>query len=150
MTTTDPTAKEVVRRYTEEGYNEANPAVIEEMVADDVVVHGLHGTDGPVRGVDAYLEWAGDLLKAIPDAHAEIEALVAEEEGQEETAAVHWTMRGTQKRELGDLPATGEEFSMRALAFFRLEDGEIAEKWYNADELGMMEQLGLDVGPEEP
>lgn len=139
MATEAQTAKDVVRRYTEEGYNEGNPAVIEETVADDVVVYGLHGVDGPVRGIDAYLEWAGDLLRAIPDAHAEIEALVAEGN----MAAVHWRMSGTQEGELGDLPATGEQFEMRALAFFRLEDGKIAEKWYTADEVGMMEQLGL-------
>ena len=139
MATTEQTAKDVVRQYTEEGYNEGNPAVIEETVADDVVVHGLHGVDGAVRGRDAYLEWAGDLLAAIPDAHAEIESLIAEEN----TAAVHWTISGTQEGELGDLPPTGEEFSMRALAFFRIEDGKIAEKWYTADEVDMMEQLGL-------
>lgn len=134
-----PNCKGVVRRYTDEGYNEANPAVIEETVTEDVVVHGLHGVDGAVRGRDAYLEWAGDLLKAIPDAHVDIEALIAEEN----LAAVHWTMSGTQRGELGDLPATGEDFRIRALAFFRLEDGKIAEKWYNADETGMMEQLGV-------
>jgi steroid delta-isomerase-like uncharacterized protein len=136
---TAQTAKDVVRRYTEEGYNKGDPEAIEETVADDVVVHGLHGVDGPVRGVDDYLEWAGDLIKAVPDAHAEIEALIAEEN----TAAVHWTISGTQEGELGDLPATGEEFSMRALAFFRIEDGKIAEKWYNPDEATMMEQLGV-------
>jgi steroid delta-isomerase-like uncharacterized protein len=136
---TAQTAKDVVRRYTEEGYNEGDPTAIEETVADDVLVHGLHGVDGPVRGVDTYLEWAGDLLKAVPDAHAEIEALIAEDN----TAAVHWTISGTQEGELGDLPATGEEFSMRALAFFRIEDGKIAEKWYNPDEATMMQQLGV-------
>jgi hypothetical protein len=66
MATTDQTPKAVVRRYTEEGYNEGNPAVIEETMADDVVVHGLPGVDGPDRGIDAYLEWAGDLMEAIP------------------------------------------------------------------------------------
>lgn len=72
MATTDQTAKLVVRRYTEAGYNEGNPAVIEETVSDDVVVHGLPGVDGAVRGKDAYLKWAGNLLKAIPDAHARL------------------------------------------------------------------------------
>lgn len=91
-----------------------------------------------MRGVGAYLEWAGDLLKAIPDAHAEIEALLADEN----MAAVHWTMNGTQEGELGDLPPTGETFSMRALALFRLDDGQIAEKWFVADEVSMLEQLG--------
>lgn len=52
-------------------------------------------------------------------------------------------MRGTQKGELGELPPTGKEFSMRALTFFRFEDGKIAEKWFNADETGMVQQLGL-------
>lgn len=139
MATEAQTAKDVVRRYTAEGYNEGNPAVIEETVADDVVVHGLPMVDGPVRGRDAYLEWAGDLLKAIPDAHLEIEAVIAEGN----TAAVHWTINGTQKGEWGDLPATGEEFRIRALAFVRVEDGKVAEKWYNADETGLMEQLGV-------
>ncbi|NEU58774.1 ester cyclase [Halorussus sp. MSC15.2] len=139
MATEVQSVKDVVRRYTEDGYNDANPAIIEETVAEDVVVHGLPGADGPVRGVDAYLEWAGELLKAIPDAHAEIEALLAEEN----MAAVHWTMSGTQEGELGDLPPTGEPFSMRALALFRFEDGQIAEKWYVADEVSMLEQLGL-------
>lgn len=139
MATAEPSAKEVVRRYTEEGYNEGNPAVIEETLADDVVVYGLPGVDGPVRGIDAYLEWVGDLLKAIPDAHVDIESLIAEGD----TAAVHWIIGGTQKGELGDIPATGEQFNVRALAFFRLEDGEIAEKWYTADEVAMLEQLGV-------
>lgn len=139
MATADQTPKAVVRRYTEEGYNEGNPAVLEETMTDDVVVHGLHGVDGPLRGLDAYLEWAGELLEAIPDAHADIEALIAEDN----LAAVHWTMRGTPENELGDIPATGEEFSMRSLAFFRFEDGKIAEKWYNPDETSMRQQLGM-------
>lgn len=139
MATTEQTAKEIVRRYTEEGYNQGNPEVIEETMADDVVVHGLHGVDGAVRGIDAYLEWAGNLLKAVPDAHADIEALIAEGN----TAAVHWTISGTQEGELGDLPPTGEDFSMRALAFFRIEDEQIVEKWYNPDETSMHRQLGL-------
>jgi steroid delta-isomerase-like uncharacterized protein len=139
MATTEQTPKAVVRRYTEEGYNEGNPAVIEATMADDVVVHGLHGVDGPVRGIDAYLEWAGDLMEAIPDASVEIESLIAEGD----IAAVHWTLSGTQEGELGDLPGTGESFSMRALAFFRFEDNVIAEKWYNPDETSMMRQLGL-------
>lgn len=138
MATAERTAKEVVRRYTEDGYNEANPAVIEETMAEDVVVHGLHGVDGPVRGIDAYLEWAGGLLQAVPDANADIEALIAEGD----TAAVHWTISGTMEGELGDLPATGEEISIRALAFFRIEDGVITEKWYNPDEISMRRQLG--------
>lgn len=139
MATRERTAKAVVRRYTEEGYNEGNPAVIEETMRDDVVVHGLHGVDGPVRGIDAYLEWASDLLEAIPDAHVTIEALIAEGE----TAAVHWTISGTQRGELGDIPATGEGIDIRALAFFRLENGRIAEKWYNPDEISMRKQLGV-------
>lgn len=36
MATEAQTAKDVVRRYTEDGYNDANPAVIEDTVAEDV------------------------------------------------------------------------------------------------------------------
>jgi len=133
------TPKAVIRRYTDAGYNENNPAVIEETVTDDVVVHGLPGIEDTVRGVDAYLDWAGDVIRAIPDADVEIESLLSEDD----MVAVHWTMSGTMEDDLGDIPATGETFDVRALAIFRIEDGQIAEKWYNVDEVGMMEQLGL-------
>ncbi|WP_327051985.1 ester cyclase [Halomicrococcus gelatinilyticus] len=98
---TTPTA--VVRRYTDAGYNENNPAIIEETVADDVVVHGLHGVDAPVRGVAAYVDRAGDLLKAIPDAHAEIESLLSEDD----TVAVHRTKGGTMEGDRRDVRRPG-------------------------------------------
>lgn len=46
-------------------------------------MHGPHGVDGPVRGVDAYLERAGDLPWSVPDAHVEIESLLSEDDVME-------------------------------------------------------------------
>lgn len=139
MATIEETAKDVVRRYTEDGYNAADPEVIQETVADDVVVTGLPGTDGPVRGIEEYLKWASESLEAFPDFHGEIEELIAEGN----TVAVAWTLSATQEGAFGDIPATGESYSVDAQAIIHVEDGQIAEKRFVMDEAGMLEQLGV-------
>jgi steroid delta-isomerase-like uncharacterized protein len=139
MATTDETTKDLVRRYTEQGYNRANTDVIRETVADDVVATGLPQTDGPVQGIDEYLGWASMTFETFPDLHIELDELVAEGN----TAAVGWTIGATQEGPLGDIPATGESFSIDAQAIFRIEDGQIVEKRFVMDELGMLEQLGV-------
>lgn len=139
MATTEETAKDVVRRYTEEGYNSADAEVIQDTVADDVVVTGLPGTDGPIEGIEAYLNWASEMLETFPDFHGEIEDLIAEGD----TVAVAWTLSATQEGAFGDIPATGESFSVDAQATMHIEDGQIAEKRFVMDELKMLEQLGV-------
>lgn len=139
MATVEETAKEIVQRYTDEGYNQANPEVIADCVAEDVIMHGLHGVEGPLQGREAYLEWGAELLKAVPDAHVETDDLIVD--GNK--VAALWTISGTQEGELAGIPATGKSFEMEALSLFRIEDGVIAEKWYRPDELGMLQQLGV-------
>lgn len=139
MATTEETAKDVIRRYTEDGYNSADAEVLQETVADDVVVTGLPGTDGPVEGIEAYLDWASEMLETFPDFHGEVEELIAEGD----TVAVAWTISATQEGAFGDIPATGESFSVDAQATIDIEDGQIAQKRFVIDELGMLEQLGV-------
>lgn len=139
MATTGEPTKDTVRQYTEEGYNEADTDVIRETVADDVVVTGLPQTDGPVEGIDEYLGWASTMFETFPDVHIEMEELVAEGS----TAAVGWKISATQEGPLGDIPATGESYSVDAQAIMQIEDGQIVEKRFVMDELGMLEQLGV-------
>lgn len=139
MATVEKSVKEIVHRYTDEGYNDANTDAIADCVAEDVIVHGLPGVDGSLQGRDAYLEWAEEGMKGVPDLHLETEDLLAEEN----KAAVRWTVTGTQEGTVGELPATGESFEYEAFAIVRIEDDVIVEKWYRPDELGMMQQLGL-------
>lgn len=130
--------KQVIERYLE-AFNEQDVDALPETVAENVVVHGLIGVDGNVTNIDGYAEWGMALMNGIPDAHLELEDYF--EAGDK--VAARWTVTGTQENELFDMPATNEAFEITGLAIFRMEDGKIAEKWYQQDDLGMFQQTGL-------
>lgn len=129
---------EVIERYLQ-GFNEQDPTVLSEVVTEDVVVHGLFGVDGDVHGVDEYGEWAMSMLGGIPDADIEIQEYLE----TDNRVTVRWTVTGTHQNDLFGLPPTEESFEITGLAIFRMEDGKIAEKWYQQDDLGMLQQTGV-------
>jgi predicted ester cyclase len=49
--------------------------------------------------------------------------------------------------EFEGLPPTGKEIALDAFTVFRLVDGRIAEEWEIIDELGMMQQIGMELTP---
>ena len=130
--------RNVIDRYLE-GFNEQNLEALQETVAQDVVVHGLIGVDGDVNGIEEYGEWGMSMFSGIPDAHIEVGDYF--ESGNK--VASRWTLTGTHDGDLFDFPATGESFEISGLAIFRMEDGKIAEKWYQQDDLGMLQQTGI-------
>jgi steroid delta-isomerase-like uncharacterized protein len=141
--TTEGDHEAVVRRYIEKGYNEKDPGVLRETMTGDVVVHGLVGIDGPLEGIEAYGEYAAELMGAFPDVGGEIHDVVVS--GDRVTA--RWTIAGTHEGELFGIEPTGESIEVEGIALFRMEDGMIAEKCYRQDDLGMLEQLGLVEDP---
>lgn len=46
---------------------------------------------------------------------------------------------------LGVVPATGREVAIRTIDVLTLTDGKITRIWVNADELGLLRQLGAVV-----
>lgn len=145
MATAEQTPKEIVQRWINDGYNAGDLDVLRESVTEDVVFHGQPGVEGALEGREEYLDWAGGIAKALPDQKIEIHEMVSE--GDRVAARV--TLTATHEGPLGDIPPTGESFEVDALALIHTEDGQIAEKWFRLDELGMMRQLGLVEPPGE-
>ena len=83
----------LVRRYYEEAYNERNPALAHDLLAEHFVRHNVgaphrdqaHGDTDDVARVEAW-------LSAFPDLHISIEKLIA----TEDTVVVWNIWRGTQ------------------------------------------------------
>ena len=70
-----------------------------------------------------------------------------------DTVAVRLTERGTQDGEFVGMDPTGKEYAIQTMAFLRLEDGKVAERWVQPDTLGFVQQLGLnpeDLGTAMP
>lgn len=133
--------KEVIERYLD-AFNEQDTDALPETVTEDVVVHGLIGADGDVSGIEDYADWGMEMMSGLPDAHIELEDYF--ESG--DRVGARWTLTGTHEGDLFDLPPTGESFEISGLAIFRMDDGKIAEKWYQQDDLGMLQQTGIVEG----
>jgi predicted ester cyclase len=56
-------------------------------------------------------------------------------------------VRGTHQKELMGIPATGNQISIGAKNFLRVDRGRIAEHWVNSDGIGMLVQLGAIPPP---
>ena len=54
-----------------------------------------------------------------------------------------WTAEGTNTGAFGEVPATGRRVRVDGLILDRVENGRVAERWEQWDQMAMMRQLGL-------
>ena len=111
----------VVERYVAEVLNGHDLGALGELVADETLKQRVRL-----------------FLDAFPD--LEVETNLAAREG--DLVAVNLTGRATHKGIFQGIPATGRRWAATCSAFFRVENGRIADFWINWDELGILEQLG--------
>jgi aspartyl-tRNA synthetase len=111
--------------------NEHRFGDLAEFVASDVVANGTE------RGLDAYAEGLGAVVRAFPDYRWEIRHLVIDPPW----IAAHFANTGTHRGPFLGIPATGRSVSTQEFAFYRIDGGRIAEVWVTADNLQLMQQL---------
>ena len=128
--------KALVDRITEEGLNQHNPALVNELCAPYFVFHNASRT---IQGLQTYQQFLSKFFTAFPDAHFTIEDLIAEGD----TVAVRRTFRGTHTSNLMGIPPTGRQVTITDMAILRVANGKFVEAWNNADDLGLLQQLGV-------
>jgi len=128
--------KTLYERVNEEGLNQHNPALVDEMCAPDFVFHTGSRT---IQGLPAYKHFLAPFFSAFPDAQFTTEDLIAEGD----TIAVRRTFRGTHKGSLMGIPPTGRQVAISNMAMLRIANGKFIEAWNNADDLGLLRQLGV-------
>jgi predicted ester cyclase len=77
--------------------------------------------------------------QAFPDWHAGQEAHIAEGD----LVAERFTARGTHQGELMGVAPTGREVTLAGINIFRVQDGQLVERWGRTDDLGFLQQLGI-------
>jgi predicted ester cyclase len=105
----------------------------------------LSGKDKPAEIVNIYV--ADEELKqhiemfegAFPRYQLIAEDMVAEDD----KVAVRATFKGFHKGDLMGIPPTGKEATISLMLFYRIANGKIVEHRMNADQLGLMQQLGV-------
>jgi steroid delta-isomerase-like uncharacterized protein len=133
MSTTVESNKELVREYLN-AFNDRDRDRLADLLAADAVEHGIHEE---LSGVDEILEFLDRYVEIFPDYSGETEAMVADGD----TVAVRYTVRGTHRGEYLDVEPTGYSAEWTGMAFYRVEDDEIAEAWIEEDRLGLLEHL---------
>lgn len=114
-------------------------AVMDELYATDVVVHGGGGED--IHGLKKYKQYVSELLSAIPDFHFTINDMVVEGD----KVAVRFTTSGTHKGEYMGVPPTNKKITGWVISIDRIVDGKIVERWERADTLSTMQQVVVSL-----
>lgn len=136
--------KVTVRRAIEEGWNQGQVAVFDELNAPTFLYHDPGAPD--VRTSDDYKRWITETLSAFPNLQITIEDVVAEGD----QVAMRWTLRGTHTGDLVTpmpLPATGKQVTISGITIVRLAFGKGVEVWNQGDTLGFLQQLGVIPAP---
>ena len=98
-----------------------------------------------LHGTDEFFAFLEEFVAAVPGYTDTLSQMMADGD----RVAYVSTMTGVQTGPLGDLPATGQEFTLVNIIIQRLEDGKIVERWGEMDAMGMMQQLGVIPAPAE-
>ena len=137
-------AKEIIRRWNEEGWSGGRYELAHEIISPNMQVHGAGGQAvgmGPDGLIDLIRTWR----TAFPDGRMEIDDLIVEGD----TVAIRNTWYGTQEAEFYGIPPSGKSVAVTSVGIDRVQEGLVTEGWGELDMVGMMQQLGAlpIVGP---
>jgi steroid delta-isomerase-like uncharacterized protein len=133
------TNKATVRRCLEQVIGEGRAYLVEEFLAEGIELHGT----GLAPGMAKIEEWLTMLAAAFPDRQLTIDDMVAE--GDRVVARI--TVTGKHLGAIQGIPATGRSISQPCITIFRMANARIAEGWFAADNLSIMQQLGVIPAP---
>jgi steroid delta-isomerase-like uncharacterized protein len=97
-------------------------------------------TDGPIQGVDPLERHAARLRSALPDLRVETTGKRISEAG---FGCLPWKIAGTQRGEIGDLPATNKFVTVHGVHYVELRDDLICRVRGFFDLYDAATQLGL-------
>jgi steroid delta-isomerase-like uncharacterized protein len=127
----------VARDFVSVVFNGHDPERAEEYFTPDVVWHG--GSLGTVNGVESMTALLTGFLGALPDLHAEEQAVIA----SDDLVVIRLVVSATHKGDLLGIPATGRSVQWDAVDIYRVtDDGKISEEWAADDLATFASQLG--------
>jgi steroid delta-isomerase-like uncharacterized protein len=124
------------RRVLEEGFNQGNLDVIDEVCTEDFVDHdplmGDRDKEGVKQTIATYRE-------AFPDLECTIEEIFA----AGDKVVMRWSAQGTfQNPIMGQEPTGQKGTPVEGIGIDRCEDGRIAESWTQWDTMQFMKNIG--------
>jgi len=133
--------KAVIRRMFDDFFKQGNLAAADDFIAPNIIYHPFPPTFP--TGPDGFRFVFKMLSSSFPDQCIAIDDIIAEDD----KVVVRSTFSGTQTGPLMGFAPTGKHCTQSQISIFRLANGKVIEYWFNADDLGMLRQLGFLPGP---
>jgi predicted ester cyclase len=130
--------KALVKRILEEG-DKYGTAILDEVCSPSYKMY-FPGNAKPISLDEHKMVWQ-TFIDAFPDLNHEIIDFIAEGD----KVSTREILRGTHKGEFEGIPPTGNKFEMSAICVWRFSNGKLEEYWADADILGLIRQLGIEL-----
>ena len=133
---------EIFRHIWDEIVNKGNFGMFDTHFAPEYVFKNPSVT---VNGPEEAKEYFGAILGAFSDR----EFIVEDAFGEGEKLVKRWVLHGTHTGELNGIAPTGRRVSLTGVTLARMVDGKLVEERDFADDLGLLQQLGVIPPMEE-
>lgn len=127
--------KAKVQRFYEEILRRGKLDVIDQIVAPNFVDHN---PNNPTHDRAGLMQFVKMMRTAFPDVSAKVVDLI----GEGDRVAARITITGTHLGDFMGMPPSGKRFEIGCIDIVRCVDGKALEHWTEADDLGMLKQLG--------
>lgn len=127
---------EDLKRQVERGFNERNPKLIEELLADRLMDHNVL-----LGGIDLR-QRLETVLEAFDDATMSIDEYIF----QGNAVAWAWTIRGTHTKRILTFEPTGRQVSFSGLSAAVFQNGKVVQHWEFSDDPSLVAQLEAQFG----
>jgi steroid delta-isomerase-like uncharacterized protein len=134
-------SKFIIHRVLDEGFNQGNLAILDELVAPNGISH--HSSWGTPANRMGLKQLIAMLRMAFPDLSCKVE----DEITQDNKVAAHWKIRGTQTGIFLGNPPTSKPIVVEGLIYVCIENEQIIESWLMIDQMSVLQQLGLVPPP---
>ena len=134
--------KRIVRRVYDELINGEDKAVVDEIYAQDVIIHDPFM--GTVQGREAFHQLLGMFDAGFPHHRVTVDAMTAEDD----LVCVLHTHHATHAGNFMGVPPTHKSIEVSGIELIRVKDGKIAEFWRKDDDVSLLMQLGVLPEPQ--
>jgi steroid delta-isomerase-like uncharacterized protein len=121
----------LLHRWFDEVWNQKRESTIDEMMTDDVIIHGLG--EEPIVGREKFKEFYRAFASAFPDVHVEVQDVITDGD----KTSCRCTVRGTHTGDGLGFAATNKPVNFTGGGMCTVKDGRFTEVWNEFDFLRM-------------
>ncbi len=122
--------------------NKGNTAILAQVTAADYAYYSPSNAATALSSQDMIAQFDA-VRAAFPDIQWHIEAMYADGD----SVITRFVISGTHQAEYMGIPATGAKIEYSSIVIVGIKDGKIIEEREEANLLGVMQQLGMELQP---